>query len=184
MKTEVKKSSLAMLVMQRNLLFCICIFLLFITLSLTVVATRKESITFFKSPETKLDLQGAQSQGEFLAHLILNRDALSASEQNRSLLQWIDPAFTFKLFEGLKHQQQEIENNRASFEWTLIHGTLEPLDSSNVRIFLSGSLAVYLPIQAGKKQLIEQEKSTYILDLTLKNGKLLLKSFRKGEKDD
>lgn len=183
MKHEVKKSSLAILVMQRNLLFCICFFLLITTLSLVVVSMRTESITLFKEPEMKLNLEEAQTQGEFLAHLILSRNAATTKGQNSNLLPWIDPAFTFKLLEGLKIQQQEIERDNTSFDWTLLDSVVEKLDTNNVRVFLSGNLAVYLPIQGGKKQLIQQEKSTYVLDLKLKGGKLLLSNFRKGEKN-
>lgn len=181
MKTEVKKSSLAMLVMQRNFLLCLSLFLLVTTLCLSLVALRRESITLFKAPETKLDLSGAQSQGEFLTHLILNRSLASASSQNDTLYPWIDPSYLFTLKQSLEQQKQEMERTHTTFEWTLLDSTIESLDNAHVRIFLEGMLSAYLPIQEGKKQLIQQEKTAYILDLHLKNGKLLLTHFRKGE---
>ena len=183
MKAEVKKSSLSILVMQRNLLFFVCVFLLLISLSITVVAVRTQSITFFKAPEVRLDLQGAQSQGEYLAHLILSRNPKNIKEQNTNLFSWVDPAFVFKLREGLQSHGREVQRNNTSFEWALLDSAVELLDKSHVRVFLKGTLSAYLPIQGGKKQLIQEETTAYILDLNLKNGKLLLSNFRKGEKN-
>ncbi len=181
MKHEIKKSSLAILVMQRNLLFCLCFFLLVTTLCLTIAITRTQSITLFKSPESKLELPLAKSQGEFLAHLILNRSLSNSQEQNEILFPWVDPAFLFSLKQGLEEQKEEMERNFTTFEWNLLDSTIEKLEHTHVRVFLKGTLSVYLPINQGKKQLIQEEKNSYILDLKLKNGKLLLTHFRKDK---
>ena len=96
MKTETKKTSIAMIMMQRNLLFFRCIFFFMTTLALTVIAVRKESITLFQEPKTKLDLPGAKSQAEFLSHLILNRSSSSVREQDNILLPWVNPPYSFE----------------------------------------------------------------------------------------
>lgn len=179
MKTETKKSSIAMIMMQRNLLFFMCIFFFMTTLALTVIAVRKESITLFQAPETKLDLTGAKSQAEFLSHLILNRSSLSAQEQDTSLLPWVDPPYSFEFKKHLIQMAKQMEENQINFEWSLLDSTIEKVNDHIVRVYLNGNLALYLPVQDQKKQLVQEECATFVMDLSLKNGKLLLNNFNK-----
>lgn len=181
MKTFVKETSLSILVMQRNVLFVVCLLLLLSTLALTVVSLRKESITFFEAPELSLDLEEAKKQGEFLAHLLLHRSSHTQKESEETLLAWVDPSFIFSLKEGLKKDREEMQKNHIFFAWTLSDSAVEKLDPFHVRVFVKGILSLYLPIQQGKKQLMQEEEKTYVLDLALKNGKLLLVNFQKGE---
>lgn len=182
MRNEAKRSSLSMLVIQRNILFFTAVALLIMGLFLGVAAFRTQSITLFKAPETKIDLLGAESQGQFLTHLLLNKSLSTSKEQNKSLLSWVDPMFSFKLNRDLQKQTKDMEESQTSFEWALLDSAVESLGEKTVRVFLRGNLSSYLPIQNGKKQLIQSEESSFILDLNLKNGKLLLSNFRKGEK--
>jgi hypothetical protein len=178
-KTETKKSSIAIIMMQRNLLFFMCIFFFVTTLAVTILAVRKESITLFQAPEVKLDLSGAKAQAEFLSHLILNRSVLNAKEQDEHLLPWIDPIYSFDFKKHLKRMSKQMEENQITFEWTLLDSTLEKLDDFAVRVYLNGNLSLYLPLQDQKKQLVEEELATLVMDLSLKNGKLLLNNFNK-----
>ena len=67
------------------------------------------------------------------------------------------------------------------FEWSLVESTVEQLDSKNVRVYLKGNVSEYLQIQDEKKQLVQKEPTTFVMDLTHKNGKLLLNNLSKGE---
>ena len=179
MREAIKKSSLAQLVMQRNLLLFMCILLFFTTLALTVLATRQKTITLFETPKTTLDLKGAESQAQFLTYLILNRSKRNIQEQEATLYHWVDPQFVIPLKTALQKFQNEIEENGSNFEWTLQDSILDKLDETHVRVFLKGTLSLFLPIQNNQKQLVNEEQCTYLVDLILKNGKLLLKDFHK-----
>lgn len=179
MKTETKKTSIAMIMMQRNLLFFMCIFFFMTTLALTVITVRKESITLFQEPETKLDLPGSKSQAEFLSHLILNRSSSSAQEQDNTLLPWVDPPYSFEFKKHLIQMAKQMEENQINFEWSLLDSTIEKVNDHMLRVYLNGNLALYLPVQDQKKQLVQEERATFVMDLSLKNGKLLLNNFNK-----
>jgi hypothetical protein len=68
------------------------------------------------------------------------------------------------------------------FEWQLLESTAEQLDSNNVRIYLKGNVSEYLTIQDEKKQLVQEEPATFVMDLIRKNGKLLLNNLSKESK--
>lgn len=179
MKISTKRKNESMLLMQRNLFFFLSIFLLLTTLASTSLALRNKTMTFFKAPEIKLDLQASRSQAEFLAHLILNRSSNDHPSKNASLMPWVAPSYSFKLRENLKKQEQEAINSRIDFEWVLSESIGEQLNPSNVRVYLKGNLSAYLPIQDGKKQLVQEEFSTFVMDLKHNSGKLLLNKFTK-----
>lgn len=179
MKISTKHKTESMLIMQRNLFFFLSILLFLTTVASTSIALRNKSLTFFKSPEVELDILAAKSQGEFLAHLILNRSLTSHAQREQQLDPWVAPAYSFELSRELRKQQEEMLNHRTDFEWQLLESTAEQLDSCNVRIYLRGNVSEYLAIQDEKKQLVQEEPTTFVMDLTHKNGKLLLNKFRK-----
>lgn len=71
MKVSTKRKTESMIVMQRNMLFFLSIVLLLTTIASTSIALRNRTLTFFKAPDVELDVSAAKTQGEFLAHLIL-----------------------------------------------------------------------------------------------------------------
>ena len=72
-----------------------------------------------------------------------------------------------------------MENNGTDFEWSLEESTIEQLDKDTVRTYLKGTLSAYLPMQDGKKQLVQEEPAIFVMDLKHNNGKLLLNNFTK-----
>lgn len=127
----------------------------------------------------EIDLPAAKTHSEYLAHLILNRSLLSIKQQNHTLKPWVSPSYAFTLQQHLQRQQEEMENNGTDFEWSLEDSTIEQLDRDTVRAYLKGTLAAYLPLQDGKKQLVQEEPTTFVMDLKKSNGKLLLNNFTK-----
>jgi hypothetical protein len=164
------------------MLFFLSILLLLTTIASTSIALRNKSLTFFKAPEALLDISAAQSQGEFLAHLILNRTQTSIGQREQQLQPWVSPSYVFDLNKELRKQEQEMIAHGTDFEWSLVESTVEQLDSKNVRVYLKGNVSEYLQIQDEKKQLVQKEPTTFVMDLTHKNGKLLLNNLSKESK--
>jgi hypothetical protein len=178
-KVETKKTTESILTMQRNLFIFVSVLFFLTTLASTGIAMRNKTLTFFKEPSLEIDLTAAKTHGEYLAHLILNRSLLSMEQQNHTLKPWVAPAYAFTLQEHLQRQQEEMQHDGTDFEWALEDSTVEQLDRETVRAYLKGRLAAYLPLQDGKKQLVQEEATTFVLDLKKSNGKLLLNNFTK-----
>ena len=182
MKVSTKHKTESMIIMQRNMLFFLSIVLLLTTIASTSIALRNRTLTFFKAPEAVLDLPAAKAQGEFLMHLILNRTQTSIGQIEQQLEPWVSPSYVFALNKELRKQTQEMTAHGTDFEWQLLESTAQQLDSNNVRIYLRGNVSEYLTIQDEKKQLVQEEPTTFVMDLTHKNGKLLLNNFSKESK--
>lgn len=182
MKVSTKHKTESMIVMQRNMLFFLSIVLLLTTIASTSIALRNRTLTFFKAPEALLDLSAAKAQGEFLTHLILNRTQTSIGQIEQQLESWVSPSYVFVLNKELRKQTQEMIAHGTDFEWQLLESTVEQLDSNNVRIYLRGNVSEYLQIQDEKKQLVQEEPATFVMDLVHKNGKLLLNNLSKESK--
>ena len=179
MRVETKKTTESILTMQRNLFVFVSVLFFLTTLASIGLAMRNKTLTVFKPPERDIDLPAAMAHGEYLAHLILNRRLKVAEEQSRILKPYIAPSYAFTLNEHLQKQQLEMQNNGTDFDWSLIDSTIEPLGKDTVRAYLKGTLRAYLPIQDGKKQLVQEELATFVMDMEKRNGKLLLNNFRK-----
>ena len=179
MQVEIKKTTESILTMQRNILFFLSCFLLVTTVASTGIAFRNKSITFFKAPDFAIELYSAKEQAEFLTHLILQRSLNTMGQQNQTLKPWVAPSYAFALNDHLKKQQLEMQKNGTDFEWSLEESTIEQLAEDTVRAYLKGTLAAYLPLQDGKKQLVQEEPATFVMDLKKSNGKLLLNNFTK-----
>ena len=179
MRVETKKTTESILTMQRNLFVFVSILFFLTTLASTGIAMRNKTLTVFKEPEMNIDLSAARTHGEYLAHLILNRSLTSIGQQNHILKPYIAPSYAFTLNEHLQKQQVEMENNGTDFEWSLEESTIEQLDKDTVRTYLKGTLSAYLPMQDGKKQLVQEEPTIFVMDLKQKSGKLLLNNFTK-----
>ena len=177
MKVETKKTTESILTLQRNLFVFVCVLFFLTTLASTGIAMRNKTLTVFKEPELNIDLLAAKAHGEYLAHLILNRSLKSIEQQNHILKPYITPSYAFTLNEHLQRQQVEMQNNGTDFEWSIEESSIEELGKDTVRVYLKGTLSAYLPMQDGKKQLVQEEPATFVMDLKQKSGKLLLNNF-------
>lgn len=178
-RVENRKTTEAIITMQRNLFAFLSVLFFVTTLATTSIALRNRTLTFFKAPELELNLAEAKSQGEFLAHLILNRFQASIENIQEQLQPWVAPSYYFELSKHMRKQSQEMLNHGTDFEWYLSESTIEQLDPKHVRIYLKGTVAEYLPLQDEKKQLVQEEPCTFSMDMEQRHGKLLLNNFKK-----
>ncbi|NGX50724.1 MAG: hypothetical protein K1060chlam2_00574 [Chlamydiae bacterium] len=179
MERALRKSAISVIVFQRNVFLCVSVFLLISVVALAVIAFKQETITIFKAPEQKIDLQAAEKEALYVTHLILNRSPSNWERQNEALFQWVSPDYAIPFRAKLKREKLKTLQHQKTYEWEALSSRLEVVDAHTIRTFVEGKLHVYIPKNEGTKQLIEKQNVKYLLIFSSSEGKLLLKSFTK-----
>lgn len=174
MLKNLQESSPKTLLLQRNLFLVLSVFLALALFALSAVSFKKESITLFRAPQTKIDPLSIEKQGCYLAHLILSQSPETFSRQTDSLFEWVAPSFHLPLKRRLRKAKEKMTLENKSFEWELKDSAVELKDKNRATVFLTGELKAYIPTHEGNKRLIEKKSRSYRLEFAVSEGKPLL----------
>lgn len=182
MERDIAKSAQSLLVLQRNLFLFIAVIFLLSTLSLSIVAIKKETITLFEKPKLKIDAHSIEQKAAFIAHLVLQRSPATWTAQDRVLLEETAPSFLSPFRAFLKQGYDKMMAEQKSFDWHLQESAIDLSDPVRPKVFLTGELKAYIPSHKGEKQLVETRSKSYVVEFVIEEGKCLLTAFaRRGD---
>lgn len=174
------------LVSQRNIFLFLSSALLLLVFLLTILLFSKNERTViiptvgpsFWVEEGRVSNTYLEQMGMFLADMLLNRSPADVDKKNQTILEYVHPAFYHEIRKQLVQERENIVKDDQSF---LFRAERHYVDAAKGSFVIEGEFLVFVGKVGEIPACAQQERKKYNLFFECLNGKLLLKSLKKGE---